>query len=119
MLYAPILLLSLAGMALAGFKLVCPQRTAASSFARPALTGMFVAVLCISLIAGHWIVVGDAAGQDAQLNGAVEKINQWIRFGLLVGVGAAALQLFLEVRRIVRRQGPLVAGVDSLLISSL
>lgn len=119
MLYAPILLLTGAGIALAGFKLVRPRRTAATNLARPALTGMFVAVLFISLIAGHWIVIGDSAGQAVQLISAVEKINEWIRFGLIVGAGVAALQLFLEIRRVTNRRESTLPGLNTILSNSL
>ncbi len=115
MLYAPILLLTLAGIALAAFKLVRPRRTAATDFARAALTGMFVAVLCISLLTGHWILIGGAAGQAAHLTDVVEKINQWIRFGLIAGAGVAALQLFLEIRRVTSRRNSTLPGLSTIL----
>jgi hypothetical protein len=120
MLYSPILLLSLAHIGLAVFKLVRPRRTPATSLARPALTGTFVAVLCISLVAGHWVVLGEAAGQASQLGGVVEEINQWTRIGLIIGAAVGAIQLFLEVRRVIsRRPGSMRPNGNALVSSSL
>src|SRR5208283_5469386 len=55
-LYLPVLVLTLAGTALSAFTLFSPQGTVLSDYARPAINAVFLAVVCVSIVAGHWII---------------------------------------------------------------
>ncbi|MGA7409679.1 MAG: hypothetical protein WBW33_04280 [Bryobacteraceae bacterium] len=120
-MYLAILILTLAGIALSAFTLFSPQETALSGFARAAIDGLFLAVLCVSIVVGHWVVLGEASGQASQVSPAVvEKLNEWIRLGLIVTAGGAAIQLVFEIRRIMnRRQNLALPEMNSLASRSL
>lgn len=120
-MYLAIWVLTAAGIALSAFTLFSPQGTVLSGYARPAIDGMFLAVLCVSIVAGHWVVLGAASGQASHVSPAVvEKLNEWIRLSLIVTAGGAAIQLFFAVRRIMkRRQNPLLPEMNSLVSRSL
>jgi hypothetical protein len=120
-MYLAILVLTLAGIALSAFTLFSPQGTLLGGYARPAIDGLFLAVLCVSIVAGHWVVLGEVSGQASQVSPAViEKINEWIRFSLIVTAGGVAIVLFFEVRRIMnRRQKPSLPVMNSLVSRSL
>jgi len=120
-LYWAILVLTLAGIALSAFTLFSPQGTVLGGYARPAIDGVFLAVLCVSIVAGHWVVLGETSGQASQVSPAViEKINEWIRLSLIVTAGGVAIVLFFEVRRIMnRRQKPVLPEMNSLVSRSL
>jgi hypothetical protein len=120
-LYLGILVLTVAGIALSAFTIIRPQATVLSGYARPAIDGMFLALLCISIVAGHWVILGETAGQASQSNAAfVDRINEWIRLSLIVVAGGAAAQLFFAVRRVMSRsQTPELPGMNSLASRSL
>jgi len=120
-LYLAILVLTLAGIALSAFTLIRPQATVLSGYARPAIDGVFLAVLCGAIVAGHWVVPGESAGLASQSSAVlIDKINEWIRLSLILTAGGAAIHLFLEVRRIMkRRHSPTLPGMNSLVGRSL
>ena len=120
-MYLAILVLTLAGIALSAFTLFSPQGAVLSAYARPAIDGLFLAVLCVSIVAGHWIIPAEAAAPASQPSAVViEKINEWIRLSLIVTALGAAIQLFFAVRRIMnRRQNPAVPAMNSLASGSL
>jgi hypothetical protein len=120
-MYLAILVLTAAGIALSAFTLFSPQRTVLSGYARPAIDGLFLAVLCVSIVAGHWVVLGEASAPASQLSPAlIEKLNEWIRLSLIVTAGGAAIQLFFAVRRIMKhRQNLAVPEMNSLVSRSL
>ena len=120
LLYLAIVVLTLAGIALSAFTLFRPQAALLSGYARPAIDGMFLAVLCISIVAGHWVVLGETAGQSPETIAFVERINEWIRLSLIVLAGGAAIQLFFAVRRVMnRRQRTELPEMNSLASRSL
>ncbi len=120
-MYLAILILTAAGIALSAFTLFSPQGSVLRDYVRATIDGVFLAVLCVSIVAGHWVVLGEALGQVAQVSPAiVEKLNEWIRLSLIVTAGGAAIQLFFEVRRIMnRRQNHVLPEMKSLLTRSL
>ncbi len=120
-MYLAILVLTAAGIALSAFTLFSPQAAVLSDYVRATIDGVFLAVLCVSIVAGHWVVLSAASGQAAQVSPAVvEKLNEWIRLSLIVTAGGAAIQLLFEVRRIMnRRQNPVLPEMNSLLSRSL
>ena len=120
-MYLAILILTLAGIAVSAFTLFSPRGSVLSEYMRPAINGLFLAVLCVSIVEGHWIISTEGAGQASEVGGlAIEKINEWIRLGLIVTAGGAAIQVFFEVRRIMkRRRDPALPEMNTLVGGSL
>jgi hypothetical protein len=120
-MYVAILVLTLAVIALSAFTLFSSLGSKLGAYVRPAINGVFFAVLCFSIVEGHWIVSTVAAGQASQSTAVlVEKINEWIRLGLIATALGVAAQLFFQVRQILNLdQNPSLRAMNSLVSKSL
>ncbi len=104
--YFPIVLLTVAEIVRATINLVRPDWTLFR-----AVYGVFVhcgglAVVYFLVRAGGWVTAADsAAGGSSGYTHAVQIVNQWIYYGLLVTAIFSAVMLIVRVTRLVRQRG--------------
>lgn len=107
-LYVPLMLLQVAGIALASVNLFRPDGV---RFNAAAQVGMEIAssiILGVLLVAGHWMVLVDTAGSAAsEMQVTLASINQNFFYGLLIACSVSIIQLGSNIRqwnRIQRNQ---------------
>jgi hypothetical protein len=103
-LYLPILFLAIAGMAQPIVNLFRPQWAWLRAAWRTLSTAIFVAVLCISLKIGNWVVLTDSSDKVIPHQPAIDTVNHMCRLGVAIGVSICIVIFLLELRLLLRRR---------------
>ena len=111
--YMPIVLMTIATIALSAVNFLRPFWTPARSYARLAISSVSIGVFAALLGAREWLVVRpDAVGHDgASLTRIAEVANRAMEIGLVVALIITAVQIASELRRLnARRNSPPAAS---------
>jgi hypothetical protein len=111
--YGPVLLLTLAGLAAAGITLARPRWVRFRLTARLVITGLFLAVLGVSLKAGSWLILTEAGAGAARHRQGIETLNRWIALALIFTAAGCAVRMLLDLRRLTRRGAAAIPAAPS------
>ncbi len=102
-LYRPVLWLALLAMAAPCVTLFRPRRVRLRSWARLLSTTLFLAIVCLSLRAGDWVVLA-SPGRPAPDRALAAAVNRWFGISLAVVAAACALHILWELWRLAGRR---------------